>query len=244
MQSIPVAKAGRQTTGPLVEDGISKEERARFLREQREQRKANRKKGRPDMQKANRNKNINRPVTDGDVPAVPRDAILLPPTAPTGTKQEKATEHDTIPPETSPSEELTQTVDKEPTPSENGQGRPPEESSSSTVKIDAPSSGNDVITRPAVAAPPPRMFNPTTAAPPTGVPPPRAVTTVSQTQRHPTMAFSVNETVERALKEAKRDASLADRRAMFWLRRFRDLAVLAVSFAILSFSSDRSFNDC
>lgn len=223
----------------MVEDGISKEERARFLREQREQRKANRK-------KMNKNTNrSNQTMTESEKtdPTDTRDAILLPPSAPTVTKQEKATseEHDTI--GASSSDELTQTVEKEPTPSENRQGTSVEESSS-MVKIDPPSSSTDIITRPVVTAPPPRMFNPTNAAPPTGIPPRASITTVSQTQRHPTMAFSVNETVERALKEAKREASIADRRAMFWLRRFRDLAVLAASFTILSFSSDRSFDDC
>lgn len=237
VQNIPVAKPGRQTTGPLVEDGISKEERARFLREQREQRKANRKKGRPDMKNKSKNTDAgpNAPGPDGGenpVPATPRNTIIPQPTAPTVTKREEVREDRTIPAEAAVAP-VSEEQKQRRIPSKNGPGSPPEESSS----------GTDITTRPTVTAPPPRMFNPTTVAPPTAVPP-RAVTTVSQAQRHPTMAFSVNETVERALKEAKREASLADRKAMFWLQRFIDLAVLAASFMILSFSSDRSFDDC
>lgn len=58
------------------------------------------------------------------------------------------------------------------------------------------------------------------------------------------MAFNVNETVERALAEARRDVGVAERITMFCKCRFRDLAVWAASFVILTYASDHGFEDC
>lgn len=58
------------------------------------------------------------------------------------------------------------------------------------------------------------------------------------------MAFNVNETVEKALTEARRDAGVAKRKAAFWRCRFRDLAVWAASFVVLAYASDHGFDDC
>lgn len=92
-------------------------------------------------------------------------------------------------------------------------------------------------------APPPRMFNPTAVPPP--IAPPSATTSSHATPpMHPSMAFNVNETVERALTEARRDAGLAKRNATFWKCRFRDLAVWAASFVVLTYASDHGFEDC
>jgi len=55
----------------------------------------------------------------------------------------------------------------------------------------------------------------------------------------------VNETVERALTEARREAGVAERSAAFWKCRFRDLAVWSASFVVLTYASDHSFEqDC
>lgn len=92
-------------------------------------------------------------------------------------------------------------------------------------------------------APPPRMFNPT-AVPPLTAPPTAAAGAQALVPRHPSVAFSVDATVERALNQARQDASLAERRATFWKSRFREVIVWTASFAVMAYASDRGFEDC
>lgn len=98
--------------------------------------------------------------------------------------------------------------------------------------------------KPAMVGPPPKMFNPAIMPPPTAAPPSAVSGAQSQAPRHPSIAFSVNDTVEKALKIAEGEKRVAERRAMFWKCRFRDLAVWATSFVVLSYASDHALADC
>lgn len=124
---------------------------------------------------------------------------------------------------------------------EHGRGTPPPP----LMAPDASPENELVVAAPAVRAPapPPRMFNPTSVPPPTAPP---TVTSGAQalTAQHPSIAFSVDASVERALTQARREAGVAERRAAFWKCRFRDVAVWAASFAVLSYASDHGFEDC
>lgn len=124
---------------------------------------------------------------------------------------------------------------------EHGRGTPPP----AAMAADAPPENEIVVAAPAVRAPapPPRMFNPTSVPPPTA-PPTLNSSAQALPAQHPSIAFSVDASVERALTQARREAGLAERRAAFWKCRFRDVAVWAASFALLSYASDHGFEDC
>ncbi|CAM9141858.1 unnamed protein product [Ectocarpus sp. 6 AP-2014] len=244
-----------RTTGPLVEDGVSKKDRAEYLKKQREERKANRKKGMqastsrtrsadPPGSAAFRNRRTSAPAM---MPTAAVNAPAAPRTPPTlhgetdlfqaspkpAIEDREGSESKRMPP---PPMGLTAGVS--PTGAapvgEDQQGGGPSPRSDSTLTGE---------TMAPVRAPPPRMFNPTAVPPPIA---PSSATTSSHAPppMHPTMAFNVNESVERALKEARGDAGRAERNAMFWKYRFRDLAVWAASFAVLTYASDHGFEDC
>lgn len=243
-----------RTSGPLVEDGISKAERTEFLRKQREERKANRKKGmhvsaargssiEPAVNAGLRNRRTSAPAmmsSAGGTP--PRNAAVRTPSTPplsTTGGLHSAQGHSTPPVEDNGTTETNPTPPPGPSAGEqDDEGAP----ASSPAQADAPPI-TDLAAAPTVRAPPPRMFNPT-AVPPPVAPPSVAASTQGQAPRHPSIAFSVNETVERALAQAKRETSLAERRATFWKCRFREVAVWAATFAVLSFASDHGFEDC
>ncbi|CAM9169030.1 unnamed protein product [Ectocarpus sp. 4 AP-2014] len=239
------APPGR-TTGPLVEDGVSKKERAEFLKRQREERKLNRKKG---MQASSgsagfRNRRTSAPVTMTpaavDAPAGPRtpptlqgEADFYQASAKPAIEDKGASGRKRIPPQCMALTAGVSPKDAAPT-GEGQQGGGPSPRSDSTSTSEA------VLT---LWVPPPRMFNPTAVPPP--IAPLSAITSShAPPPMHPSMAFTVNETVERALTEARRDAGLAERNATFWKCRFRDLAVWAASFVILTYASDHGFEDC
>lgn len=138
-----------------------------------------------------------------------------------------------------------------PLPAGSAEGSPGQDESPSvsSVQPDSPPTEGGAPPPPPSApavpiGPPPCMFNPTAIPPPTAALSTSAVSAQSQPPRHPSIAFSVNETVERALKIAEGEKHVAERRAAFWKYRFRDLAVWAASFAILSYASDHGFEDC
>lgn len=218
-----------------MEDGISKEARAEFLKNQREQRKANRKKGQTSWASRAGPSQPSGGVCVGvstlrtsaptEMPSTTRDApcglaarLTPPPLESTGMMP--------------PVGELD----------EDAVGHPPAHQGNSTQAGDVSAAhATAVMPRP---PPPPIMFNPTAVPPPIA---PRHAAGVEgsrpQAPMHPSIAFNVNETVERALTEARRDAGVAERRATFWKCRFRDLALWAASFVVLSYASDHSFED-
>ncbi|CAM9563646.1 unnamed protein product [Ectocarpus fasciculatus] len=244
-----------RTTGQLVEDGVSKEDRAELLKKQREERKANRKKGmqastsrtrsaEPPGGAAFRNRRTSAPAmmpaAAVNAPAAPRaptilhgEADLVQASSKPAIEDREASGSKRMPP---PPMGLTAGV------SPTGAAPVGEDQHDG-----GPSPGSDSTpTGDAVAplrAPPPRMFNPT-AVPPPIAPPSATTSSHAPPPMHPSMAFNVNESVERALKEARRDAGQAERNAMFWKCRFRDLAVWAASFAVLTYASDHGFEDC
>ncbi|CAM9849575.1 unnamed protein product [Ectocarpus sp. 13 AM-2016] len=244
-----------RTTGPLVEDGVSKKARAEYLKKQREERKANRKKGmqaptsrtrsaEPPGSAAFRNRRTSAPAmmptAAVNAPVAPRtpstlhgEADLFQASPKPAIEDREALESKRMPPLP-----IGLTAGVPPTGAapvrEDQQGGGPSPRSDSTLAGEAVAP---------LRAPPPRMFNPTTVPPP--VAPPSATTSShAPPPMHPTMAFNVNESVERALKEARRDAGQAERNAMFWKCRFRDMAVWAASFAVLTYASDHGFEDC
>ncbi|CAM9835096.1 unnamed protein product [Ectocarpus sp. 12 AP-2014] len=239
------APPGR-TTGPLVEDGVSKKERAEFLKRQREERKLNRKKG---MQASSgsagfRNRRTSAPATM--TPAVV-DAAAGPRTPPTlhgeadfyqaspkpAIEDKGASRSKRIPPPCMASTAGVSPKDAAPTGGGQQGGGP-------SPRSDLTPTGEAV---PPLRVPPPRMFHPM-AVPPPIAPPSATPSSHAPPSMHPSMAFNVNETVERALTEARRDAGFAERNAKFWRCRFRDLAVWAASFVILTYASDHGFEDC
>ncbi|CAM9986890.1 unnamed protein product [Scytosiphon promiscuus] len=251
-----------RTTGPLVENGISKKERVDFLRRQREERKANRKRGmqaaasraKPVESSGNlgvRNRRTSAPaiMPSTTTPSTTTDVSpgFIAPRAPatpsrkTHTSSESGSaQNSTIAVEDDGAGKsglstagLLTTTDQE----HNGLSR------GIPAHAGSPPAGDAVALSAASRAPPPRMFNPT-AVPPPVAPPSLAPSSHAQQSRHPSMAFNVNETVERALTEARRDAGVAQRKAAFWRCRFRDLAVWATSFVLLAYASDHGFDDC
>lgn len=266
------APKGR-TTGPLVEDGISKAERAEFLRKQREERKANRKKGMQAARSAEplsnaglRNRRTSAPgmMTGAfSAQAMGRPAAATPP-APVRKSNEldsPAPDSARVSPvpavgdngangngtaagrETPPQGPSAVEEHKErETEHEHGRGTTPPPPGMADANPE-----NEIFAAAAPAvrapAPPPRMFNPTSVPPPTA--PPTATSGASALPaQHPSIAFSVDASVERALTQAKREAGVAQRRAAFWKCRFRDVALWAASFAVLSYASDHGFEDC
>lgn len=283
------APKGR-TTGPLVEDGISKAERAEFLRKQREERKANRRKGMKGMQAARSNESLanaglrNRRTSapgmmTGTFSAQSRPAALpavanppapgsnsnmdsnnssnsneldspgscgVQPIMPAADGNGTAADRETPPqvPSAVPEHENEKEEEKKEHEHEHGRGTPPPP----LPPVASASPGSDVVVAaptPAVRAlaPPPRMFNPTSVPPPTA-PPSATGGAQALPAQHPSIAFSVDASVERALTQARREKGVAERRAAFWKCRFRDVAVWAASFAVLSFASDHGFEDC
>lgn len=236
-----------RTTGPLVEDGISKEERVAYLRRQREARKANRKRGGPSTLRLKAE-----PITEvgfpsrrtpspvgqletsafATVPSPQPSNALHTISAPDGAETVLAA----VPGNDDGAPESRQT----PTPPV------PENEAGTAVSTRAgiESTPNIEVIPPPVAVAPPRMFNPTAIPPPTVSALGTATNTQCQPSIHPSIAFSVNETIEKALKLAECEAEVAQRRALFWRCRCRDVVVWAASFAVLSFASDRSFTDC
>ncbi|CAM9090622.1 unnamed protein product, partial [Ectocarpus sp. 6 AP-2014] len=239
------APPGR-TTGPLVEDGVSKKERAEFLKRQREERKLSRKKG---MQASSgsagfRNRRTSAPATMTpaavDAPPGPRtpptlhrEANFCQATPKTAIEDKGSSGSKRIPPPCMAFTAGVSPKDAAPT-GEGQQGGGPSSRSDSTP------SGETV---PPSRASPPRMFNPM-AVPPPIAPPSATTSSHAPPPMHPSMAFNVNETVERALTEARRDAGLAERNATFWKCPFRDFAVWAASFVILTYASDHGFEGC
>ncbi|CBJ32574.1 conserved unknown protein [Ectocarpus siliculosus] len=239
------APPGR-TTGPLVEDGVSKKERAEFLKRQREERKLNRKKG---MQASSgsagfRNRRTSAPATMTpaavDAPPGPRtpptlhrEANFCQATPKTAIEDKGSSGSKRIPPPCMAFTAGVSPKDAAPT-GEGQQGGGPSSRSDSTPTGEAV---------PPFRASPPRMFNPM-AVPPPIAPPSATTSSHAPPPMHPSMAFNVNETVERALTEARRDAGLAERNATFWKCRLRDLAVWAASFVILTYASDHGFEGC
>lgn len=246
----------RKTTGQqLVEHDVSKKDRAEILKKQREERKANRKKRMQASTSRTRsaeppggavfgNRRTSAPAM---MPTAAVNALAAPRTPPTlhgeadlsqespkpAIEDRKASGSKRMPP---PPIGLTAGVP--PTGAapvgedQQGGGPSPRSDSTPTGEAVAP-----------LGAPPPRMFNPT-AVPPPIAPPSATTSSRSPPPMHPSMAFNVNESVERALKDARRDAGQAERNAVFWKCRFRDLAVWAASFAVLTYASDHGFEDC
>ncbi|CAM9609020.1 unnamed protein product [Ectocarpus sp. 4 AP-2014] len=244
-----------RTTGPLVENGVSKKDRAEYLKKQREERKANRKKGmqastsrtrsaEPPGSAAFRNRRTSAPAmmrtAAVNAPAAPR----TPPTLPGGADLFQASPKPAI-------EDTETSESKRMLPPPMGLTAGVSSTGAAPVREDQQGGGpsprsDSTLTDEAVAplrAPPPRMFNPT-AVPPPIAPPSATTSSHAPPPMHPTMAFNVNESVERALKEARRDAGQAERNAMFWKCRFRDMAVWAASFAVLTYASDHGFEYC
>lgn len=244
-----------------MEDGISKKDRAEFLRKQREERKANRKKemqrsaSRPRPTEASgdagiRNRRTSAPAimpSTGDV----RSGFAVPLSPATSTRESPGTS------ETNSTQNPTLSIGEDNVVVKSRRTPPPMSSTGISTRehdggavVSPPSQADstpagEVLAAPATAvrAPPPLMFNPT-AVPPPVAPPSAAASSHAQPPRHPSIAFNVNETVERALTEARRDAGMAEKRAAFWKYRFRDLAVWAVSFVVVAYASDHSFEDC
>ena len=264
MQNAPKGR----TTGPLVEDGISKAERAEFLRKQREERKANRRKGmqaarsaEPSVNSGLRNRRTSAPgmMTGAfSAQAMARPAALPAVATPpaTGSLSNGPDSPDSARISPVPAVDDNGTAAGRETPLQvpsaveereehekehkHGQGTPPP-----PATADAFPENEIVVAAPAVRAPapPPRMFNPTSVPPPTA-PPTATSGAQALPAQHPSIAFSIDASVERALTQARREAGLAERRATFWKCRFRDVAVWAASFAVLSYASDHGFKDC
>lgn len=276
------ASKGR-ATGLLVEDGISKAERSEILRKQKEERKANRKKGMhasaargsSGASAANAGLRNRRTSAPAMMPApsrfTPPSAAEIPPLPPTNEqslaqgaqpprsedngpgdlKPHDSMQHGNMPDDNMPDDNKpgeSRLGDNGPIsppspPADEGHGEAPLASPPAQVaQVDAPPANEVVPAPPAVRAPPPLMFNPTAVPPPTA--PPTAGSGQSQPPRHPSVVFSVNETVEKALAQAKEDATLAGRSAAFWKHRCRDVVVWAASFVLLSYASDHGFEDC
>eukprot|EP00752_Nemacystus_decipiens_P009406 g8409.t1 len=231
------APPGR-TTGPLVEDGISKKDRQEYLKKQREERKANRKNSRARSTEPSviRNRRTSAPaamastVNGPSVSAAPGDAATPPREAPVTNKADSVQE---------PPKLTVEGYGEAESPASSEQGAGP------TVRprVLADSNGDVSVAPAAPVRPPPPFFNPT-AVPPPVAPPSTTSSSHAQPPRHPSMAFNVNETVEKALTEARRDAGVAERRAAFWKCRFRELALWSASFVVLAYASDHGFEDC
>lgn len=245
-----------------MEDGISKKDRAEFLKKQREERKANRKKGmqrpasrpRPTEPSGGvgiRNRRTSAPAMMPSTVDVPSGfaAHLTPATPPREVQGTSEADLAQAPPMPTVEDNAAAKGRRTPPPMASaGLSLTGEHGGEAVVSPPAqPDSirAGEVLAAPAAAvrAPPPRMFNPTSVPPPVA-PPSSAASSHAQPPRHPSIAFNVNETVERALTEARRDAGVAERRATFWKCRFRDLTVWAASFVVLSYASDHSFEDC
>lgn len=229
------AHPGR-TTGPLVEDNVSKEDRREYLKKQREERKANRKNTRPRSVEPSviRNRRTSAPAIMPSA-VIGRSAFATPGTPAT-------------PPREAPVTSKAESVQEPPKPTMDGTGgadSPATEEQAAGPAVPPPSASSDEVSAPPAAPvrPPPPFFNPT-AVPPPVAPPSTTASSHAQPPRHPSMAFNVNETVERALTEARRDAGVAERRAAFWKCRFRDLALWSASFVVLAYASDHGFEDC
>lgn len=244
--------APNRTTGQLlVENGISKKDRAEILRKRREERKANRKKemqrsaSRPGSTESSgvvgiRNRRTSAPAMMSSTGSV--RSGLAAPLSPTPRETVGTSESDVAQtPAMSVGEDSSPAMVSTGLSTGEHVGGP---AVSPPAQADSTQAG-EVLAAPATAtrAPPPLMFNPT-AVPPPVAPPSSATRSHAQPPRHPSIAFNVNETVERALTEARRDAGVAERRATFWKHRCRDLAVWAASFVVLSYASDHSFEDC
>lgn len=234
------APPGR-TTGPLVEDGISKKDRQEYLKKQREERKANRKNSRPRSVEPSGSVSIRNRRTS---------APAMMPATVNGPSGFTAPGTPATPPRDAPGTSMGDPVQEPPRPTVEDNG---EAESSATGEQGvgaavpppalADSSGEGLTAPAAEVRPPPPFFNPT-AVPPPIAPPSTAASSHAQPPRHPSIAFNVNETVEKALTEARRDAGVAERRAAFWKCRFRDLAVWSASFVVLAYASDHGFEDC
>ncbi|CAB1101454.1 unnamed protein product [Ectocarpus sp. CCAP 1310/34] len=197
-----------RTTGPLVEDGVSKKDRAEYLKKQREQRKANRKKG---MQAStSRTRSVESPGSAvfrsrrTSAPAMMHCRQRASSSAyPTNSPRESSESKRMPPPPMGLTAGVSPTGAAPVREEQQGEGPSPRSDSTLTGEAVAP-----------LRAPSPRMFNPTAVPPP--IAPPSATTSLhAPPPMHPTMAFNVNESVERALKEVKRDAGQAERNAMF-----------------------------
>lgn len=256
------APPGRTTGQQLVEDGVSKKDRAEFLRKQREERKANRKKEmkrsaarpRPTEPSAGvgiRNRRTSAPAmipSTGDLQsglAAPLSPRTYAREAPCTSKADVAK----TPPMCTGEDETVAKGRRTPPPMASI-GLPSTGEHDGGAEVSPPALADSTPAGEVLAAPvtavrtsPPLMFNPT-AVPPPVAPVSAASSSHAQPPRHPSIAFNVNETVERALTEARRDAGVAERRAAFWKCRFRDLAMWAASFVLLSYASDHSFEDC
>lgn len=230
------APPGR-TTGPLVEDGMSKKDRQEYLKKQREERKANRKNSRP------------RSVEPSAIRNRRTSAPAMMPSAVSGPSGFTAPGTLASPPCEAPGTNKLDSVQEPPKPIIEGNGiaESPgtgEQGVGTAVPLDQPdSSGEGIVAPPAAVRPPPPFFNPTVVPPPVA-PPSTTASSHAQPPRHPSMAFNVNETVEKALTEARRDACVAERSAAFWKCRFRDLVVWSASFVVLAYASDHGFEDC
>lgn len=218
-----------------MEDRISKKDRQEYLKQQREARKANRKNLRPRSVEPSviRNRRTSAPAVMPSTLSGPSGfaAPATPPRAAPGTN-----EPDSVQEPPKPTVEDSGEAESSAT-GEQGVGAavPP-------LPL-ADSSGEGFAAPAAAVRPPPTFFNPT-ALPPPVAPPSTTASSHAQPPRHPSMAFNVNETVEKALTEARRDAGVAERRAAFWKCRFRDLAVWSASFVVLAYASDHGFEDC
>lgn len=221
-----------------MEDGISKKDRQEYLKKQREERKANRKNSRPRSVEPSviRNRRTSAPA-------------MMPSTA-SGPSGFAAPAAPATPPREASSTANADSVQEPPKPNVEGNG---EAASTPTGEQGvgaavpppamADSSGEGVAAQAAPPRPPPPFFNPTVVPPPVA-PPSATASSHAQPPRHPSMAFNVNETVEKALTKARRDAGVAERTAAFWKCRFRDLAVWSASFVVLAYASDHGFEDC
>lgn len=219
-----------------MENGVSKKDRAEFLKKQREERKANRKKG---ASTGIRTRRASTPtMMPSTVDVIPGPiATSVPATPPSEAQRPSVAEPVQVPP--MPTESNKQAPTGILPKGEHGEVAtdPPLAQTDSTSEAIAPPA--------APVRPPPTFFNPTNVPPPPVGPPSTAASARAQPPRHPSMAFNVDETVERALKEARQEAGVAERRAAFWKCRFRDLAVWSASFVVLAYASDHSFDlDC
>lgn len=241
-----------RATGMLVEDGISKAERTEFLRMQREERNANRKKGLR-FATARTTSSIGSCASNGLKNTKTSAPAVVPFTGMGGGVQAAS-----LAPVTPPFPAMNGGVPAQvaPTMAAIGQQgiaggtRTPPPPPSSTGEQQSGASGRGVSSpsvnlAPAVTArvPPPRMFNPAAVPPPTA-PPTAATRAQTLVPRHPSMSFSVDATVERAMKQATQDASLAERRATLWKSRFREVIVWTASFVVMAFASDRNVKGC
>lgn len=254
LQNVPPGR----TTGELyVEDGISKKDRAEHLKKKREERKAKRKQ--QGMQRpaaastaSIRNRRISAPaIIMPSTVEVPSEATAprIPATPPrTAFEAQRPGEGDPVQAPSMPSQDNEEAENTRATPiastsslsaGEHGEvaAVPPSSQPEST--------GEAVAVPPPAIRPPPTFFDPTNVPPPPVGPPSAAASSRAPPSRHPSIAFNVNETVEKALTEARREACVAERRAAFWKCRFRDLAVWSASFVVLAYASDHSFEqDC